>query len=309
MKILGQICTMNTEHVIDRSLAALLEQTRPLDEILIVDNGSTDGTLDRDFPDNVTVIRHKKNMGTTGGVRTALEYGIEKGYDWVWIFDSDSRPEPGALKKLLELYEGFPAEVQGQIRLLACQPMDATSGVYEPGIVFTPQGWKPVEPNPDAEYYECDSTIWSGSLFSCEAVRKIGLPPDEYFLDWGDHAYGYRGKQLKYRAFIHRRCIMEHNIDAVDGTEDSWLRVVRLGPLSFRFRQMPPIRLYYMYRNSTYFFLHDYRGGDVIRFLRNSTWMSRHLVKLALTGQFSPEITNCLRGLWDGINKNMDYRF
>ena len=90
MKILGQICTFNFEDTIERSVGALLAQTRPLDEILIVDNDSTDGTLDRTFPHRVRVIRHDENLGTSGASATALRYGIEHGDDWVWIFDGDS---------------------------------------------------------------------------------------------------------------------------------------------------------------------------------------------------------------------------
>ena len=47
MKILGHIHTFNDEEVIDRSLQALLDQTYPLDAIVIVDNASTDGSVDK----------------------------------------------------------------------------------------------------------------------------------------------------------------------------------------------------------------------------------------------------------------------
>jgi glycosyltransferase involved in cell wall biosynthesis len=45
VRIVGHIHTFNDEEVIDRSLHALLRQTCPVDEIILVDNGSTDGTL------------------------------------------------------------------------------------------------------------------------------------------------------------------------------------------------------------------------------------------------------------------------
>ena len=45
MKVLAQICTLNDEDVGEFALQAILGQTHPLDEILIVDNASTDGTL------------------------------------------------------------------------------------------------------------------------------------------------------------------------------------------------------------------------------------------------------------------------
>jgi rhamnopyranosyl-N-acetylglucosaminyl-diphospho-decaprenol beta-1,3/1,4-galactofuranosyltransferase len=66
MRVLAHIHTYNEAGFIERALAALQQQTRPLDAIVIVDNASTDGTVDRAFPENVTVIRNSTNLGTSG---------------------------------------------------------------------------------------------------------------------------------------------------------------------------------------------------------------------------------------------------
>src|SRR5687768_7019684 len=116
MRILAHIHTLNDEEVIDRSLQALMDQTYPLEEILLVDNGSVDGTLSRAFPRHVTVIRQAENGGTSGAVVTGLEYGLSKGYDWVWLFDADTAPRGDALEKLIRLYRSFPEAIQRQTR-------------------------------------------------------------------------------------------------------------------------------------------------------------------------------------------------
>ena len=71
MRILAQIVTLNDERAIEQSLQAVLDQVHPVDEVLIVDNGSTDGTLDRDFPKQVTIIRHGSNLGTSGAASSS----------------------------------------------------------------------------------------------------------------------------------------------------------------------------------------------------------------------------------------------
>ena len=53
MRVFACITTFNADDVIDGALEALLHQTRKLDAILIVDNASTDGTLNRTFPEQV----------------------------------------------------------------------------------------------------------------------------------------------------------------------------------------------------------------------------------------------------------------
>src|SRR5260370_42237054 len=60
MRILAHMHTMNDASVIEQLLEGLRRQTQPIDAILIVDNASTDGTLDRTFPKTVTIIRIRK---------------------------------------------------------------------------------------------------------------------------------------------------------------------------------------------------------------------------------------------------------
>jgi len=47
MRVLAHIHTFNDADIIDRTIESVQRQTRPVDGILVVDNASTDGTLDR----------------------------------------------------------------------------------------------------------------------------------------------------------------------------------------------------------------------------------------------------------------------
>lgn len=305
MRILGHIHSLNDEEVIEGSLQALLDQTHPVDEILVVDNGSTDGTLNRRFPEHVTIIRLPENRGTSGAVATGLQYAMANRYDWIWILDADSAPSRNALATLLDLYQSFPLDVQAQVRVLACLPLDAKTRKPYHGIVFTPRGYEHVHPEPGKAYYECDITIFSGSLFKIGAVRRIGLPRAEYVLDGGECEYAYQGKQAGYRVFIHQDSILEHNTGPYGGDKE---RMHHIGPVTFRMPELPSIRLYYIYRNATYFWLYVYHRGNVFRYLRQSDWMVRHLVKLLLLSRW-PELRACARGLWDGLRKHMHRRY
>ena len=107
MRVLAHIHTHNEADFIEQALNALQRQTRPPDAIVIVDNLSTDGTLDRTFPPNVTVIRNSVDLGT-GRVRLGLAYALEQAFDWTWVLDADSVPEPDALENLLGFFERLP---------------------------------------------------------------------------------------------------------------------------------------------------------------------------------------------------------
>src|SRR5918998_4523243 len=111
VRILGHIHTFNDADVIEQTVAALRHQTVPLAAILIVDNASTDDTLDRVAAAPVTIIRNPKNLGTSGAVVVGFEYALANRYDWVWLFDADSVPHSEALKNLLTAFCALsPAE-------------------------------------------------------------------------------------------------------------------------------------------------------------------------------------------------------
>lgn len=325
MKILGHIHTFNDEEVIDRSLHALLDQTYPLDEIVLVDNASTDGTLQRNFPSKVTIIRHTENSGTSGAVATGLQYGIAHHYDFAWILDADCVAEKDALEKLVALYESFPIELKAQVWRLSSLPMEhpkwaaweyslrsarfAGNTIPQPrhGIVFTSRGSTRVAPITGQPVYECDGTIWSGNLFKLSAVEKIGLPNPDYVLDWGEYEYGYIGKSAGYRAFMHQSSLLQHNIT---GISTASFTTYRVGPVAFNMLEMPPIRCYYLVRNVLYFWFYEYPHRNI------QTIVPKVYKVLMLTLNFIlrpfshwPQLSACLRGFRDGLLRKMQRRY
>jgi dolichol-phosphate hexosyltransferase len=75
----------------------------PATELIIVDDGSTDGTREllrkRDWPENVRVLFHERNQGKGAAVRTALK---EARGEVSAIFDADLEYEPGDLAVVLQ---------------------------------------------------------------------------------------------------------------------------------------------------------------------------------------------------------------
>src|SRR5207302_8718455 len=112
MRVLAHIHTFNDADIIERTLAMVRRQTRPVEGILIVDNASTDAILDQPSVEGTAIIRNEQHLGTSGAVVSGMRYALEQDYDWIWVFDADSMPEPDALEKLLELYASWPADRQ-----------------------------------------------------------------------------------------------------------------------------------------------------------------------------------------------------
>src|SRR3954454_17836702 len=190
MRILVHVHTWNDADVIATVLDAVSRQTRPVKEILVVDNGSTDGTAELAHPPSVTVIRHAANLGTSGAVETGLQYALARGYDWLWILDADSVPRPDALELLTRLVEEENAGNLGAVcashNLLALGQM-LRGRVLTPGgprlppphalaARVPPRGAPRLPPPHDGRTVECNSIIWSGALINLSVIAKVGLP-------------------------------------------------------------------------------------------------------------------------------------
>jgi glycosyltransferase involved in cell wall biosynthesis len=90
----------NAEKYIGRAIDSVLAQTRQADEIIVVDDGSTDSTADvvQAYGDKVHFIRQKN-----GGASVARNTGIEAANsEWIAFLDADDEWLPGKLEKQIE---------------------------------------------------------------------------------------------------------------------------------------------------------------------------------------------------------------
>lgn len=110
MKVSAIIPAYNRINYIRRAIDSVLAQTVPVDEIIVVDDGSTDGTGDfvaECYGDKVRLIR-QKNAGVSGARRTGI--AAAQG-EWIAFLDSDDEWMPRRNAQLLAATEQVPAEV------------------------------------------------------------------------------------------------------------------------------------------------------------------------------------------------------
>ena len=110
MRISALIPTYNRCKYVLRAIESVLSQTVPVDEIIVVDDGSTDGTaeeIERRFGDRVRVVRQQNQ-----GVSVARRRGIlEAQGEWIAFLDSDDEWFPDRTRQLAMAAEQLPPEV------------------------------------------------------------------------------------------------------------------------------------------------------------------------------------------------------
>jgi rhamnopyranosyl-N-acetylglucosaminyl-diphospho-decaprenol beta-1,3/1,4-galactofuranosyltransferase len=308
MRVLAHVHTLNDEAVIEQVLGGIRRQTRPVDAIVLVDNASTDRTLDRTFPDDVTIYRNPENLGTNGAIRIGFAHALEHGFDWTWVFDADSVPEPEALEKLLAFFEQIPLAERGRVCFLACRLVNAEGEVRHEPVIFSEGSIKRALPEDDAAHTECDYFTWTGSLFRMPAVATIGLPSDNYVLDVGEVEYGYRTRQLGLTSYLIHDAVTHQDVGRKPGIVVS--RVFKIGRWRFAFREASAIRSYYATRNHLYFWLYQCRPRQPRGVIRAAIIAVLSPIGFLLRPvSHRPQLIASLRGLWDGLTARMERRY
>src|SRR5690606_10813637 len=85
-------------------IESLRQITYPHWQVILVDNGSTDGSLEKLealFPEAV-FLASSENIGFTGGNNLGISYALEQGYPYILLLNNDTLVEKGFLEPLVE---------------------------------------------------------------------------------------------------------------------------------------------------------------------------------------------------------------
>ena len=198
MKILAAVVTHNRRELLRRCIDYLERQTRTPDQILIIDNASTDGTAAMLGNRGITFIT-QENCGSAGGWRRSIEYGLDNGFDAVWLMDDDGYPQEEALATLevvmkpevvcassVVLREDMPTHFVFPFALLDKRGL--------PVIFGAPRKLDTLD---ELRKTAADGTypfayLFNGALITLEAVRKIGNVNREFYLSGEEVDYFFR---------------------------------------------------------------------------------------------------------------------
>jgi GT2 family glycosyltransferase len=291
----------NAVRVLPRQMDALLRQSRPLQEIVVVDNGSTDGTaamLAERYP-QVTVLRLPSNVGAAGGWAAGLQYAaLEKRHDWIWNFDDDSVPGETALEAMLSGSHGFSEDPT--VGMLTPLPVNQTTGDSYPPLLWREGLVKPPASVLKEEVWFADAAVASGCMVRRQAAEAVGLPRADFFMDFFDFEYCLRLRAHGFRIAVVNKCQFAHELGDA--------KVIRFAGLRHVWSEHAPWREYYISRNVTYAALWLYPTSKTKRFLAGH--LLRHALAILLFGgEKFTSVKRILQGVNDGRLGRLGIRF
>ena len=90
------------------ALPALIAAAKPyLNDILVIDDGSSDSTTLVSVMSGAMTHRFAENRGKGEALKAAFEYAIGEGYDWVFTMDGDGQHVPSDLPNFLPAFEQY----------------------------------------------------------------------------------------------------------------------------------------------------------------------------------------------------------
>lgn len=189
MKIIATIVTYNRKELLEECIQAILSQTQEVYKVIIVDNKSTDGTidmLDTKYNNNekIEIVKLAKNIGGAGGFYSGIKEAQKYNPDWVWIMDDDTIPTSSCLEELCNA----SSKIKGKISFLA-------SSVYgiQKEFMNVPTINLAKDLNGYHNWYEyldegmvkIETATFVSLLINEDAIKKVGFPVKDYFI-WGD---------------------------------------------------------------------------------------------------------------------------
>ncbi len=84
------------------TIGTVVALSKQYGDVLVVDDGSEDGTAKVAELSGAKVLRHEVNLGKAEALRSAFKYALENGYDVVVCLDADGQHDPCDIPKLLE---------------------------------------------------------------------------------------------------------------------------------------------------------------------------------------------------------------
>ena len=228
------LVTFNRIEMLKKSLVCYEAQTVKPAYIIVVDNCSTDGTVEylkewekKDLPFEAEVIYLPENTGGSGGFYAGLEKAQAKPEaSWIWVADDDGFPEQDCFEKAEKFIREHDAELPS-ISAFCGMCVDGGRPAPVQRARFVKKFFMRQElPVPEKEFssgtpFTIDLYSFVGTILKKSALLEAGLPRKDFFIYQDDYEHAVRmGKVGKI--YCVPEIVIEHKDNYTKNRGASW---------------------------------------------------------------------------------------
>jgi len=207
------IVNWNGKHFLDTCLSSVLNQTYPNFEVVMVDNGSTDGSVDyvREKYPSIRIVQNEENLGFAKGCNVGIRHSDA---DYIVTLSNDTRVEPNWLEELIKV-----AETDKRIGICGSKLilMDSPNVYNSVGFFLTFNAYiYDRGPGRKIGRYEklerVDGVCAASALYRKKMLDEIGLFDERFFFGHDDIDLSWRAKHYGWRAMYVPTSVCYHKM-------------------------------------------------------------------------------------------------
>jgi|TARA_B110000305_G_scaffold95330_1_gene107375 GT2 family glycosyltransferase len=213
------IVNYNSGALVSRCLKSLSEQTLCADELVVVDNASTDAESRSmlDAITNATVIRSDLNLGYGGAINLAVQKLTTT--DYIVCLNPDAFPEPDWLEAIVNAADSHPDHGSFASLMLREDDISIVDGAGDE-LHFTGIPWRRFHKRtlPDNLQTEPVFSACAGAaLYRTSLFNQLGGFDERYFMYVEDIDLGFRLQLAGHPCLLVSDAIVHHIGSAVTG--------------------------------------------------------------------------------------------
>ncbi|QHQ60683.1 glycosyltransferase [Anaerocolumna sedimenticola] len=203
------ICNYNKEEYVINCIRSVMKSSISNFDVYVVDNASTDNSVERikeEFGKEVTLIVNKDNLGGSGGFNTGLREALKHDYKYIMLLDNDIEMDKYSIEELYKFMDSHD-----EVGMVGSKVyfMDYPERIWGYGGNINFKSYRQEdnfknctdsESIPEVLY--CDYVAACSLMARADAIRKVGLMPEDNFIYWDDMEWGYRFNQAGYKVAV-----------------------------------------------------------------------------------------------------------
>lgn len=210
---------LNGRHHLDDCFNSLRQQTWPDFEVLLVDNGSTDGTQDyvrQQFPE-VKIIELERNYGFTGACNAGWQAASG---EFIILLNNDTEVNPNWLAEIVSAFQRRPdvGIVASKMLLFDRRDHFHTAGDFYrlDGIPGNRGVWQQ-----DVGQYDVEEEVFGAcggsSAYRRQLLDEIGFLDDDFFFSCEDVDVSWRAHLAEWKVLYVPTAVVYHKLKATGG--------------------------------------------------------------------------------------------